>query len=133
MITDPIAINEHLAKLPDVTVLGIEDRGGITKLHVERKHVVQGCPKCGVVAHVKDRARVEYVDLPVYGEPTALVWHKRRFCCPDGELPDGELDRGGPSDRATTDAHDRPGGPLGHPPGRHVRPERLRGRPRARL
>jgi hypothetical protein len=34
-----------------------------------------------VIAHVKDRPEVELVDLPVYGHPTRLIWHKRRFYC----------------------------------------------------
>ena len=34
-----------------------------------------------MVAQVKDRDVVELVDLPVYGYPTRLVWHKQRLCC----------------------------------------------------
>ena len=30
---------------------------------------------------VKDRPRVELVDLPAFGRPTRLVWHKHRWCC----------------------------------------------------
>jgi hypothetical protein len=125
VITDPIAINERLTKLPDVTVLGLEEVSGLTKLHVERKHSFTGCPRCGVVAHVKDRTRVEYVDLPVYGEPTRLA--QASASLPGQRLPDGELDRRGPSHRAATDAHDGPGRPLGHPPGRTLCAQRLRG------
>jgi hypothetical protein len=40
-----------------------------------------------VVARVKDRDQVTLVDLPTNGRPTRVVWHKRRFCCPDPDCP----------------------------------------------
>ena len=90
MITDPIAINEHFVKLDGVVVLGIDDpEGGPFRAHVETMERPHGCPSCGVVAHVKDRDRVELVDLPVYGHPSRLVWHKRRFRCPEESCPMG--------------------------------------------
>jgi len=64
--------------------LGVEDGpGGLGKIHVETTGRSVGCPSCGVVARVEDRARIERVDLPLFGRPTRLVWHKRRWCCPD--------------------------------------------------
>jgi len=42
-----------------------------------------------VVAQVKDRPVVVFVDLPVYGRPTKLVWHKRRWRCGDPDCPNG--------------------------------------------
>ena len=47
------------------------------------------CGRCGTVARVKDRPVVELVDLPCFGRPARLVWHKRRWCCPDEECPVG--------------------------------------------
>jgi transposase len=42
-----------------------------------------------VPAQVKDRPIVAFVDLPVYGRPTKLLWHKRRCCCRDPDCPNG--------------------------------------------
>jgi transposase len=36
---------------------------------------------------VKDRARVELADLPSFGRPARLVWHKRRWWCPAPACP----------------------------------------------
>ena len=76
--------------LPAVTVLGVVSRDDEPlRVHVERVDAVAGCPVCGVIAHVKDRRRVELVDLPSFGRPTRLVWHKRRFRCPEPPCPHG--------------------------------------------
>ena len=75
---------ELLVGLPDVNVLGVEDVAtGPLRIHVELRTQVVGCPQCGVVAHVKDRYEVELIDLPAFGRWTRLVWHKRRWRCPD--------------------------------------------------
>jgi hypothetical protein len=42
-------------------------------------------PSCGTPAWVKDRPPVELVDLPCFGRPARLVWHKHRWRCPDGD------------------------------------------------
>src|SRR5579863_1442227 len=76
--------------LPDVRFLGVEDGPrGEALVHVETKASVGGCPTCGVVARVKDRAMVELVDLPMFGRPARLVWHKRRWVCPDAGCQKG--------------------------------------------
>jgi transposase len=54
-----------------------------------QKPSIVGCPRCGVLARVKDRCRVELVDLPVFGRPTRLVWHKRRWMCPESDCEMG--------------------------------------------
>jgi hypothetical protein len=36
-----------------------------------------------VLAVSKDRTPVAFIDLPVFGRPAALVWHKRRWSCED--------------------------------------------------
>jgi transposase len=61
----------------------------MARLHVECVAVPHGCPTCGVIAHVKDRRRVELVDLAMFGTPTRLIWHKRRFRCPESTCPMG--------------------------------------------
>jgi transposase len=40
-----------------------------------------------MAAWVKDRAIVELVDLPCFGRPAPLVWHKHRWCCPAPTCP----------------------------------------------
>jgi transposase len=42
-----------------------------------------------VVARVKDRPCVELVDLPMFGRPARLVWHKRRWVCADADCAKG--------------------------------------------
>jgi hypothetical protein len=75
-----------LVGLEDVCVLGVEDGGDGTPLmvHVESTARRSGCPECGLFGWSKDRPKVTLVDLPCFGRPTRLVWHKHRLCCPDG-------------------------------------------------
>ena len=64
MITDPIAVSEHLAGLEHVIVLGVDGpTAGPLRVDVETIVAIAGCPSCGVVARVKDRDRVELADL----------------------------------------------------------------------
>jgi transposase len=79
-----------LVGLADVVILDVEDVAGAPlRVHVELTRSAQGCPMCGVVAHVKDRRRVELVDLSMAGRPMRLVWVKRRFMCPESSCPKG--------------------------------------------
>jgi transposase len=75
-----------LVCLPDVTVLGVEDKPGRPLgVHVETTAEVVGCAGCGTRAWVKDRPTVALVDLPAFGRPAVLVWRKRRWRCPEQE------------------------------------------------
>ena len=79
-----------LVGLPDVTILDVEDvPGAALRVHMELIPSTQGCPECGVIAHVKDRRRVELVDLSMAGRPMRLLWLKRRFRCPESSCPMG--------------------------------------------
>ena len=81
---------EILVDLLDVNIMGVE--GGHRQpvsVHFECRRVDVGCPECGVLARVKDRDLVSLVDLPMNGRPTRVVWHKRRFFCPDADCPKG--------------------------------------------
>jgi len=79
-----------LVGLPDVVILDVEDvPGAALRVHVELARTPQGCPTCGVIAHVKDRRPVELVDLSMGGRPMRLVWVKRRFRCPEPSCPKG--------------------------------------------
>lgn len=84
MESDATHMCELLVGLPEVNVLGIEDeRGDEPRVHVERRIAEVFCEACGIRATVKDRPVVALVDLPCFGRATRLVWHKRRWCCPD--------------------------------------------------
>jgi len=86
VITDPTRALAWMVGLDDVTFLGL-DEGEVTTVHVESVRGPVGCTTCGTLAQVKDRVVVELVDLPVYGRPTRLAWHKRRMSCPDADCP----------------------------------------------
>lgn len=81
---------ELLIGLPAVTVLGIDDDGGgPLMVHVETRTDRPGCSRCGSLAAVKDRPIVTLVDLPAFGRPTRLLWHKRRWACVDPDCGAG--------------------------------------------
>lgn len=70
--------------LPEVHVLGVEDEPGRPlRVHVETTKTVMGCAACGVRAWLKDQRPVTLVDLAAFGRPAVLVWHKRRWRCPE--------------------------------------------------
>jgi transposase len=76
--------------LPDVNVLGVEDDESVPlRVHVETTAEVVGCTSCGTRARVKDRRPVALVDLAAFGRPAVLVWHKRRWFCPEGDCDVG--------------------------------------------
>lgn len=71
-----------LVGLPAITVIGVDnDNGAPLRVHVETVAEVAGCAGCGTRAWLKDQRPVELVDLPAFGRPAVLVWHKRRWRC----------------------------------------------------
>ena len=79
-----------LVGLPDVKILAVDDLPDVAlRVHVETTAVFVGCVMCGVRARVKDRREVALVDLASFGRPVVLVWHKRRWSCPDRDCPAG--------------------------------------------
>ncbi|MGH9262937.1 MAG: hypothetical protein ACRD08_24070, partial [Acidimicrobiales bacterium] len=79
-----------LVGLPDVTVLAVDDQPvEPIRVHVEQRVERPRCGECGMAAWVKDRPVVELVDLPCFGRPARLVWHKHRWCCPASTCPAG--------------------------------------------
>ena len=68
--------------LGDVEVLGVDDDvGGPLREHIRRRMSRPVCEVCvGPLWSDGERA-VELVDLPVFGRPARLVWHKRRTRC----------------------------------------------------
>jgi len=89
VVQDPERMCEMLVGLPEVNVLGIEDRHPVLEIHVECRTSRPGCPACGVVAHLKDQRIATLVDLPCFGTCTRLLWHKRRWRCPDPDCANG--------------------------------------------
>ena len=58
---------------------------------VESAPEPMGCRSCGVVAHGHGRVVVRLVDAPAMGRPVRIVWHKRRWVCPDPACPVGSF------------------------------------------
>jgi transposase len=79
-----------LVGLPEVKVLAVEDAaGGPLVVHVEQAGARPWCHRCGGASRVKDRDPVALADLPCFGRPARLVWHKFRLCCPDRDCDMG--------------------------------------------
>lgn len=90
METNPTRMCELLIGLPEVNVRGVHDEpGGPLRVHVESRLDQGWCHECGVRAAIKDRPAVEFVDLPCFGRPTRLVWHKQRWRCRETVCPAG--------------------------------------------
>ena len=83
MIVDPTRVCELLVGLGDVKILGaVDEPGGPVIVHVETRAPRPLCGGCGGAVWCKDQRPVELVDLPAFGRPARLVWHKRRWTCP---------------------------------------------------
>ena len=81
---------ELLVGLPEINVLGVVDETDeMLQVHIETRVDRSGCGRCGVVARVKERPVVVLVDLPCFGRPTRLMWHKRRWSCLESSCPTG--------------------------------------------
>jgi transposase len=94
---DPTRMCELLVGLPAINVLAVDDdRDDALVVHIESRVTRPGCAGCGTPAWVKDRPPVELVDLPCFGRPARLVWHKHRWCCPDGDCETGSWTAGDP-------------------------------------
>ncbi len=89
MITGPIRRCELLVGLRDVNVLAVEDTTP-WRVHVKLQEPSRRCPVCGEAGVLKERRRVELVDLAVFGRP---VRSQRR-------LRTGLVDQPGRSDRS---------------------------------
>jgi transposase len=108
--TDPTRMCELLVGLPAVDVLGVDDEHeDAVIVHIEARVSPPGCGACGTPAWVKDRPGVGLVDLPCFGRPARLMWHKHRWRCPNdgcalgswtGEDPGIAPARGAMTDRA---------------------------------
>ena len=71
-------------------VLGVDDEGdGPLMVHVQTRGQRPRCEQCGRRVWIKDTSAMELVDLPAFGRPARLVWHKHRWFCPNPEGPVG--------------------------------------------
>ena len=84
MEKNPTRVCELLVGLGEVEVLGVDDAsGGPLELHIRtRRRPV--CGRCGGAVWSKGTSPVRLVDLPAFGRPVRLVWHKQRWCCAAG-------------------------------------------------
>ena len=90
METDPTRICEILVGLLEVNILGVEDVSGAPLVvHIESQIEARNCPSCGHFGWVKDRRVVVLTDLPAFGRPVRLAWHKTRRACPAPSCPHG--------------------------------------------
>ena len=72
-----------LVGLAGLHVIGVERAPGGVQITVESAPAVMGCPSCGVVAGSHGRRTVRLVDVPCFGAPTAVLWRKRTWSCPE--------------------------------------------------
>ena len=92
MEDNPTRVCELLVGLGDVEVLGVEDEAGAPlRVHIRRWAPRPGCGSCGGALWSDGERAVELVDLPVFGRPARLVWHKRRWRCGDPDCAGGTV------------------------------------------
>ena len=90
MESDPTRMCELLVGLAEIDVVGVDDTPGDPIVVHVRSRLEQGwCRACGARAALKDWQQVTYVDLPVFGRPTRLVWHKQRWRCRETDCDAG--------------------------------------------
>jgi len=85
---DPTRMCELLVGLGDVEVVGVDDEVGLLlRVHVRCQASRLDCGACGGRLWSDGEKLVELVDLPAFGRPVRLVWHQRRWRCPNPECP----------------------------------------------
>ena len=92
MECDPTRVCEMVLGLGDVEVLGADDEaGGPLRVHIRRRAPRPGCAGCGGRLWSDGEREVELVDLPAFGRPVGLVWHKRRWRSADCDCAAGTV------------------------------------------
>jgi transposase len=88
--TDHTRICQLLVGLPDVRIIGVDDVvGDPLVIHFRSVEQSRDCPSCGRSGWVKDRRVLLLTDLPAFGRPVRLAWHKTRRTCPAPDCPQG--------------------------------------------
>lgn len=80
-MSDGIGLAEALLGLDGFRVLGVVESADELVIRIETTAMAAWCAACGVRAEPHDRMPVEVRDLPCFGRPARLVWHKRRWRC----------------------------------------------------
>ncbi|KAA8720419.1 transposase family protein [Corynebacterium spheniscorum] len=80
---EPTAILRYLVSLKDINVLAYHRTGPSQAIEIEQALDDPRCEQCGDRAYIKDRPKVRYIDLPVFGRPMSLLWRKHRLYCPN--------------------------------------------------
>jgi transposase len=80
---DGNGLAEKLLGLPGFRVLCVTETDSEVLVEIETTADVTGCAACGQRAEAKDRMPIAVRDLPCFGRPARLVWHKRRWRCRD--------------------------------------------------
>ncbi|WP_216389423.1 transposase family protein [Arcanobacterium phocae] len=83
--SDPTVIVSRLVSLKDIRVLAYHRDESRQEIEIEQVLNNPACPQCNSPALVKERPKIRYIDLPVYGRPMSLLWHKHRLYCPNPE------------------------------------------------
>jgi len=91
VVENPTRVCELIVGLGDVEVLGVDDEAaGPLVLHVRTRRR-PSCGGCGGAVWSKGASPVRLVDLPAFGRPVRLVWHKWRWRCPAASCPVGSF------------------------------------------
>ncbi len=89
---DLIGMCELLVGLGEVDVLSVDDdRGEPLRLSVRNRTARPSCAGCGDKLWSDGKRLVELVDLPSFGRPVRLVWHKHRWRCPSEDCGAGSV------------------------------------------
>ena len=92
MECDPTRVCELLVGLGDVEVLGVDGEADAPlRVHVRWRAPRPLCGGCGGPLWSNGERPVELVDLPAFGRPVRLVWHKRRWRCAQRGCPAGAV------------------------------------------
>lgn len=85
--TDDIGLAGALLGLAGFRVLTVSETTEEMTVTVETCQETAFCSACGVRSQAQDRMPVELRDLPCFGRPVRLVWHKRRWRCRERACP----------------------------------------------
>ena len=91
MERDSMRMCELLVGLGAVDVLGVVDEPSAPLVvHVRTRHRPV-CSGCGGLVWSKGTSAVRLVDLPAFGHPVRLLWHKHRWFCPATDCVTGSF------------------------------------------
>ncbi len=80
-----IGLAEALLGMDGFRVLAVSETPAELTIEIETTAAFMGCSACGTRAEAHERIAVEIRDLACFGRPARLVWHKRRWRCPEAD------------------------------------------------